>query len=809
MPDQGDQVTVREDSSDPHALPARAVVTARSASRATGADAGTTLALQWRTLNRVATFVACLTSPAVFFTLWRQHNVRIWLAAIITLAGVAAFRGLIDVAVRRVIPWPNLLGADDRLHQEDAVARRRAWYWASRYRLVVAAILVLTCVWVGRVLLYNRFGVVHVPGTTWHWIAQKLGGALSFSTALQVFVLLFANVAILIGPFLLMAIRQIKAYEPGDADWGVRLDHVRGQTEAKAEIERVINLWQSGSDFERAGGKRERGLLFLGAPGTGKTMLAKAIATSFNSPFITVPGSGFAGMFIGMDILAVQYLAWKARRLANKWGGQCIVFIDEIDAVGMRRASLGTSMVAPEGGPIETRVDRMLAGSDAIVENRAWRERIFTERAEARPQGATTSVLSGIAKRLNLLAIPGGMMGQSSGALNQLLVVMDGIDEPPAMRRFVTRTVNTAMDASYVLPRAVGKLRLRLPKPRTKANQIYFIGACNVSIEALDPALVRPGRMGRHIHFETPDLAARKDIFDFYLAKVSHEHALDTARGRDELARITPGYSPAMIEQICSMALTYAHHDGRGSFDRNDVVEAITTVESGFAMSTQYSDEEAFGIAIHEAGHAVTSHVYESNSESTRLSIRRRGDSLGHHLSRQKVERHTRYRSYFLGRLIVLVAGCAAEQIFFGENTDGVSNDMERATAIAVAMVSDIAMRPERLELGKEFVTRSEDERERRKVIKQLCDIGEVLLVQGGANLSSPVKRRYAAELLGSAYLTAWTLIMQNRSGVQKVAETLVERREMHGDEVVDLLDAANLKPATFDYFETSAWPEM
>src|SRR4029453_18117978 len=98
---------------------------------------------------------------------------------------------------------------------------------------------------------------------------------------------------------------------------------------------------EAGHFFRAAGGKRERGLLFLGAPGTGKTMLAKAIATGLNCPFVTIPGSGFAQTFIGMDVILVRYLARKAKKLAAKWGGQCIVFIDEIDAVGMRRASLG------------------------------------------------------------------------------------------------------------------------------------------------------------------------------------------------------------------------------------------------------------------------------------------------------------------------------------------------------------------------------------------------------------------------------------------------------------------------------------
>src|SRR2546429_6919289 len=186
---------------------------------------------------------------------------------------------------------------------------------------------------------------------------------------------------------------------------------------------------------------------------------------------------------------------------------------------------------------------------------------------------------------------------------------MDGIDRPPFFRRVLTNRVNTFLDASYIVPRRLGKIPLRIPRARPRGEQIYFIGATNVPMERLDPALTRPGRMGRHVWFRTPTKEDRKDIFNLYLDRVAHDPDLDGAKRRDEIARITNGYSPAMIEQICSMALTNAHHAGVMAFGWKHLVDAMTAIESGTAIGVRYVEHETRAIAIHEAGHAAAAHV--------------------------------------------------------------------------------------------------------------------------------------------------------------------------------------------------------
>jgi cell division protease FtsH len=767
------------------------------------AELSNELASQWRRLTRVATAVALITAPALVVWFNQTQGWAWYWSILAALLVVVCFRGAFDLLFHRLIPRPSLFGLESQqLREEDVVARRRVWFW--RFWLKVTVFFVV----IGA-LFYAFGGTGYIVG-----ILPLL--------VIFPFYMIF-NFAILFGPLLLMNLSQIQAFEPGDAEWGVKLADVRGQAEAKEEVRRVVSIWQSGDAFERAGGKRERGLLFLGAPGTGKTMLAKALATGFNSPFISIPGSGFAATFIGIDAIIVRILARRAKRLARKWGGQCIVFIDEIDAVGMRRQALNPGFGGAAGGSRPPDVhDYLFYGpfgalnpsGDLILENQQWRERLFAERAPQAPgPSAFTNRMNGVVGFM----FPGGM-GGGSLALNQLLVVMDGIDNPPFFKKFFTSKTNALLDGIYIVPRRIGQRSFRIPAARPRREQIYFIGATNVPVDRLDPALTRPGRMGRHVWFRTPTKQDRLDVLDLYLGKVAHEAELDQPHKREEIARVTNGYAPAMLEQVTSMALTIAHHSDRDALSWDDLVEAMTTLEAGTAVGIEYIPEESRAVAIHEAGHAAAGHVYLKGAESTRLSIRMRGGALGHHQALEKEERFSRFRSEEFARLVWALGAMAAERVFYGENSNGVGGDVMSVTAQAAYMVGASAMGPEPF-----AITPREDETQeeaRERVLKRFEKIGLGIVNRtggGGPFSENPIgtvlgdrdKRAIVGQLVGQAYVAAYNLIVANRDAVDHIADVLAARRELFGDELLNLLDESKITIPDVDLSEESSWPTM
>src|SRR5256712_5016529 len=478
-------------------------------------------------------------------------------------------RGILSMARRWLILRERMSPESDTLTR--TVETNRAIFW--RRALFLAAIPILYFA-----------GAYYLFGLAPQDALDALPGAIiaGLTNLLYVLFLLAANFVLFLGPFYIYTRIGKTMINPDDANFGVNMDDVRGQKGAVKEMRRILRLIEHGRLYVKAGGKRERGVLMVGPPGTGKTMLAKAIASTLHVPIYIAAGGSFAGMFLGIDALSFYLMVRAARKKAKVWGG-CIVFIDEIDALGQRRSGTGG------GGP-------MMGGM-------------------------------------------GGMFGGGQLGLNMLLVLMDGIDNPGMMVRQLRGLVNLTLDGLF-LPRMIAfngtRLQLRIPALKAPNYNMLFIGATNRP-SVLDEALTRPGRFGRQIVFRLPNREDRKDIAALYFDKKQHDPALDTPSRREEFARITDGYSPADIEQVLSLALLYAFEDGRDALYWKDIREAMGNVEAGLAIPVEYTERDKIAVARHELGHAVASHFFQKDHSHVRLSIRRRatthGETGGYHKS--------------------------------------------------------------------------------------------------------------------------------------------------------------------------------
>ena len=359
-----------------------------------------------------------------------------------------------------------------------------------------------------------------------------------------------------------------------DNDRKVTFKDVAGLAEAKQEVEEIVSFLKNPEKYTELGGKIPKGALLVGPPGTGKTLLAKAVAGEANVPFFSLSGSDFVEMFVGVGASRVRDLFRQAKEKSP-----CIVFIDEIDAVGRAR------------------------GKNANMNSNDERE----------------------------------------NTLNQLLTEMDGFG----------------------------------------SNSGVIILAATNRADILDKALLRAGRFDRQIHVELPDLNERKEIFGVHLRPIKIDESVDA----EFLARQTPGFSGADIANVCNEAALIAARNGKKFVQKEDFMNAVDRIVGGLEKRTKITTaDERQCIANHEAGHATLSWLLEHANPLVKVTIVPRGKALGAAWYLPE-ERQITTREQLLDEMCATLGGRAAEELFLGKISTGASNDLERVTKQAYAMV--------------------------------------------------------------------------------------------------------------------------
>lgn len=369
------------------------------------------------------------------------------------------------------------------------------------------------------------------------------------------------------------------AKEVKGTETGVKFADVAGQDEAKESLQEIVSFLKNPDKYTEIGARCPRGALLVGPPGTGKTLLAKAVAGEAGVPFFQIAGSEFVEMFVGRGAAKVRDLFKQAKEKAP-----CIIFIDEIDAVGKKR-------------------DGSLNSND--------------EREQT---------------------------------LNQLLSEMDGFDNQKG---------------------------------------IVVLAATNRP-ESLDQALLRPGRFDRRIPVELPDLAGREAILRIHANDVKMENGIDLG----VIARSTPGASGADLANIINESALRAVRFGRKRVTQEDLVESVDVVIAGEKKkSTVLSEHEKEVVAYHETGHAIVAAAQKGSAPVSKITIvPRTSGALGFTMQVEEDEHFLTTRQEAKNKIAVLCGGRAAEEIIFGEMTSGASNDIEKATSIARAMVTQLGM---------------------------------------------------------------------------------------------------------------------
>jgi len=444
----------------------------------------------------------------------------------------------------------------------------------------------------------------------------------------------------------------VTTYFPDDID--TRFDDVWGQDPVREKIKENLIFLENPESIEERGGYTPGGILLWGPPGTGKTLLAEAAAGETGKPFVFVEPGAFINMFMGVGIVKVKSLFRKLRKLSLRYGG-VVVFFDEADSLGNRGA------LAQGGGFNTTPVAAFLRDSSEVGSaipylSDGGRRALWDAAVSAGPSAVGPH-------RDGVMMMGGGSGGMST--LQALLAEMSGLQKP---RGFFNRTVRKALG---MRPKAPPKYR------------ILVMMASNLP-EALDDAMLRPGRIDRIYKVGYPTKDGRIRTYQGYLAKVQHCLTDDDV---DKLATITPYATGAMIKDTVNEALINAIRDGREVITWADVVKAKQTKQHGLADDFTYVEHERHAIAVHEACHAVSAHRLRSHMLIDVATIERRGAVGGFVSSIPPEDRFTHWRSEYETDIQVSLASLAGERLFFdGDNSSGVGGDLRNATRLATMM---------------------------------------------------------------------------------------------------------------------------
>jgi cell division protease FtsH len=532
----------------------------------------------------------------------------------------------------------------------DRAMRRRFSDW-TRFRLArilkILLWIAFYAVVAGNILNTSPIvAIFQAPAIVWRIMPMVLQLAFAF------FFIAFQ----FIGLFWLLSRGGVDVYYPDDIK--TRFSDVWGQDHVLARVKENILFLEHPDEIEEKGGYVPGGLLLWGPPGTGKTLMAEAVAGETGKPYVFVDPGAFINMFFGVGILKVKSLFRKLRKLALRYGG-VIVFFDEADALGNRGAIGQTG----PGGPGRTSPAFRAAGCHGFSYLSA-----DTQLRLVRSAMSHTGAVEDEApptRRSRFVAGAGMGGGGGQGTLQALLTELSGLKKP---RGLVNRYVRRALGMR--------------PKPPPK-YRILVMMATNMP-EALDEALLRPGRIDRIYKVGYPSKAGRIRTYEGYFNKVKHELSLEHL---DKLATITPYATGATIKDLVNESLITAIRDDRDLITWKDVMKAKQLRELGPPEDVEYIERERHAVAVHEACHAVVAYLTRRHMEIDVATIEKGSDYLGMVASIPPEDQFTRWRTEYESDILVSLASLAGERMFFsGDSSSGVSGDLESATSVASLM---------------------------------------------------------------------------------------------------------------------------